>query len=274
MSNPRSSVRQPAVAGTFYPGSAGELSAEVQRYLGQAETEPGPAPKALIAPHAGYVYSGPVAASAYALLRAHREQYSRVVLLGPSHRLPVRNLAVSGADAFSTPLGDVPLDQRAIATLDMPEVVISEDAHRFEHSLEVHLPFLQCVLGAFKLVPLVVGDATPETVARVLGMLWGGAETLVVASSDLSHYLPYGEARESDRITSEAIERLDGSGIGYEDACGATPVKGLLLEARRRGLRVATLDVRNSGDTAGSRDRVVGYGAWSFTEIGLGVQTH
>jgi hypothetical protein len=267
-------IRPPAVAGMFYPGGARELRATVQRFLEGAEARQGPAPKALIVPHAGYVYSGPVAASAYALLAPHRGRYNRVILLGPSHRVPIPGLALSGASAFRTPLGDVSLDEESVTGLDLPEIGISGDAHRFEHSLEVQLPFLQSVLDEFTLVPLVVGDAAPETVAAVLHRLWGGPETLVVISSDLSHYLPHEEARRRDGRTCEAIERLDGEGIGYDDACGAMPVRGLLLEAKRRGMEVTTLDLRNSGDTAGSRDRVVGYGAWSFTETGKGVKTH
>lgn len=259
-------IRNPAVSGLFYPGDASELRASIQTLLDQVEPPPGPAPKALIAPHAGYVYSGPVAATAYARLRPYRDRYTRVILLGPCHRVATRNLALSGADVFRTPLGDVPLDNEAIATLDTPKVRIFEAAHQFEHSLEVHLPFLQEVLGAFSLVPLVIGDAAPETVAKVINILWGGAETLIVVSSDLSHYLGYDEARARDRFTCKAIERLEVQCIDHTDACGATPVRGLLIEAKRRAMEVTTLDLRNSGDTAGGKDQVVGYGAWMFSE--------
>lgn len=259
-------IRNPAVSGLFYPGDASELSASIQTLLDQVEPPPGPAPKALIAPHAGYVYSGPVAATAYARLRPYRDRYTRVILLGPCHRVATSNLALSGADVFRTPLGDVPLDNEAIATLDTPKVRIFEAAHQFEHSLEVHLPLLQFVLGPFTLVPLVIGDAAPEIVAEVINILWGGAETLIVVSSDLSHYLGYDEARARDRLTCEAIERLDAHRIDHTDACGATPVRGLLIEAKRRAMEVTTLDLRNSGDTAGGKDQVVGYGAWMFSE--------
>jgi AmmeMemoRadiSam system protein B len=224
------------------------------------------APKALIVPHAGYVYSGPVAASAYACLRPHRARYARVVLLGPCHRVAIPGLAASRADAFRTPLGDVALDQATVTALSNANVNVFEDAHRHEHSLEVHLPFLQATLDDFSLVPLVVGDTSPEAVADVLRTTWGGDETLIVVSSDLCHYLPYEQARARDRSTCRAIEQFDAGRIGHADACGATPVAGLLIEARRRGLRVSTLDLRNSGDTAGGRDRVVGYGAWVFSE--------
>ncbi len=259
-------IREPAVAGMFYPGNASELRATLEKLLDQVQVQPGSAPKALIAPHAGYVYSGSLAATAYARLRPYRDRYTRVVLLGPCHRVPIRNLALSGVDAFRTPLGDVPLDKEAITTLDMPEVRVFEAAHQFEHSLEVHLPFLQEVLGAFSLVPLVIGDAAPETVAEVINILWGGAETLIVVSSDLSHYLGYDEARVRDRFTCKAIERLEVQCIDHTDACGATPVRGLLIEAKRRAMEVTTLDLRNSGDTAGGKDQVVGYGAWMFSE--------
>lgn len=259
-------TREPAVAGMFYPGNANTLRNTINSFLDDVDFKPGPMPKALIAPHAGYMYSGAIAASAYARLHPFRDIYTRVILLGPCHRVATRGLALSGADAFRTPLGDVPVDRQLIATLDMPGVGVFDAAHQFEHSLEVHLPFLQIVLGEFTLVPLVVGDAAPEAVAEVIGILWGGKETLIVVSSDLTHYLAYDEARDRDGLTCDAIERLEGDGIGYDDACGATPVKGLLIEAKRRSLEVSTLDLRNSGDTAGSRDHVVGYGSWMFSE--------
>jgi AmmeMemoRadiSam system protein B len=261
-------IREPAVAGLFYPESAAELRVMIERLLKRADPQPGPAPKALIAPHAGYVYSGVVAASAYARLLPYRDRYKRVVLLGPCHRVACRNIAASGADVFRTPLGDVPLDKAAIAALDAGTVSVFEPAHEFEHSLEVHLPFLQVVLGRFALVPLVVGDASPDSVAETLEGLWDGEETLIVVSSDLSHYLAYDGAMERDRLTRDAIERMDARHIGHDDACGATPVCGLLLEARRRAMQVATLDLRNSGDASGVKDRVVGYGAWMLVEPG------
>jgi hypothetical protein len=250
----------------FYPANTGELRTTIRGLLDQVQFQTGPAPKALIVPHAGYVYSGLVAAAAYARLFPYRNGYTCVILLGPCHRLAVRHLALSGVDVFRTPLGDVPLNKEVIASLDMPEVSIFEATHQFEHSLEVHLPFLQIALGPFSLVPLVIGDAAPETVAEVINLLWGGAETLIVVSSDLSHYLSYDEARARDRFTCEAIERLDAHHIDHGDACGATPIKGLLIEAKRRAMEVTTLDLRNSGDTAGGKDQVVGYGAWMFSE--------
>jgi MEMO1 family protein len=260
-------VRPAAVAGAFYPGDPRELDATVQYHLSHATADDGPVPKAIIAPHAGYIYSGPIAASAYVRLRPARDIIRRVVLLGPCHRVAVQGLALSDADAFATPLGDVPLDKEAAAgILDLPQVQVFDASHQAEHSLEVHLPFLQVVLDDFTLVPLVVGDATPDAVAEVLERLWGGPETLIVISSDLSHYLDYETARRTDSATCEAIENLDPAPIGRDQACGRTPVGGLLALARRRGLRVETLDVRNSGDTAGSKDRVVGYGAWMFLE--------
>ena len=257
-------IRNPAVAGQFYSARADELRATVATLLDEAPATDAPAPKALIVPHAGYIYSGPVAASAYARLRPHRNRYRRVVLLGPCHRVPVTGLALSSADVYRMPMGDVPLDRSAIAALDIPGVGVFDEAHANEHSLEVHLPFLQAVLGKFSVVPIVVGSASPELVADVIDALWDGPETLIVVSSDLSHYLTYEKARAVDAVTCEAIERLDASALNHDRACGATPVSGLLLAAKRRGMTATTLDLRNSGDTTGERDFVVGYGAWEF----------
>jgi AmmeMemoRadiSam system protein B len=258
-------VRPPAVAGMFYPGNADELRKSVLNCFAKARTSP-LRPKALIVPHAGYVYSGPVAASAYSLLEPLRMVIRRVVLLGPVHRVWVPGLALPGVAAFDTPLGRVPLDQDAIVRIaDLPQVEVSPSAHAQEHSLEVHLPFLQTMLTDFSLVPLAVGEATPEEVAQVLDRLWGGEETLIVVSSDLSHFLPYAEAERTDHATARAILQLDGHLVG-DQACGAYPINGLLLAARRRGLTVHLVDLRNSGDTAGDHARVVGYGAFAFTE--------
>lgn len=257
-------IRKPAVAGMFYPAEAGELHQMVQGFLGQAHPH-GPVPKAIIAPHAGYIYSGPVAASAYARLLAARENIERVVLLGPSHRVAFAGLAVSSAEYFATPLGKITVDTEALASIDdLPQVVHLDQAHALEHSLEVHLPFLQETLETFTLVPLVVGDASADEVDEVLERLWGGPETVVVVSSDLSHYHDYASAQRMDQATSRAIERLEPAAIGYEDACGRNPVNGLLHVAKRLGLQAHTIDLRNSGDTAGPRDQVVGYGAYVF----------
>lgn len=258
------SIRRSAVAGTFYPGSPSELAAAVQRYLAEAVPPAHEAPpKAIIVPHAGYVYSGPVAATGYAWIAARRDAIERVVLIGPAHRVPVRGLAIPESDAFETPLGRVPLDRHSLQQLlQLDAVEASDAAHAGEHSLEVQLPFLQQLLGEFELVPLVVGDASPAEVAEALECVWGGPETLIVVSSDLSHYYDYATAQRMDAETSRAIESLDPAGIGYEQACGRIPVQGLLLVARRRGLRARSVDVRSSGDTAGSRDSVVGYGSY------------
>jgi AmmeMemoRadiSam system protein B len=258
------SIRNPAVAGIFYPDDARELQRQVQVYLREAVTTPH-RPKAIIVPHAGYVYSGSVAATAYASLLPHRDRVERVVLLGPSHRVPLDGMAVSSADFFATPLGNIPVDQEAVRQLlALPRVRVMDAAHLLEHSLEVQLPFLQEILAHFRLVPIVVGESRPDEVAEVLDRLWGGVETLLVISSDLSHYQDYETARRLDRATSDAIEALAPQHIHYDDACGRNPVNGLLLAARQRGLRASTLDLRNSGDTAGPRDRVVGYGAYVF----------
>jgi len=257
-------VRPAAVAGTFYPADKHPLQAMLRGLLDQAEPA-GRMPKAVIAPHAGYVYSGPIAASVYARLRQGRGRISRVVLLGPAHRVGFRGLAVSTADGFATPLGEVPVDRQACSALvALPFVHELDQAHAQEHSLEVQLPFLQEVLGAFSLVPVVVGDAAPEQVSAALDLLWGGDETLIVISSDLSHYHDYATARRMDAATSQAIEDLRLEGIGFDDACGRLPISGLLIAAKRRGLSAKTIDLRNSGDTAGGKDRVVGYGAYVF----------
>jgi MEMO1 family protein len=264
MSQVFSSVRPAAVAGMFYPGVQRDLAQNLAQMLGAAAAPEGPVPKAVIAPHAGYIYSGPIAASVYALIAPARERITRVVLLGPTHRVAVRGLALPGVVAFTTPLGTVEIDLDAIEALrGLPQVVVSPQAHALEHSLEVHLPFLQTMLERFMLVPLAVGDASPQEVAAVLDRLWGGPETLIVVSSDLSHYLPYAEAQAVDRATAQAI--LDfATDISHEQACGATPVTGLALVARQRGLKGKLIDLRNSGDTAGDRNRVVGYGSFAF----------
>ena len=257
-----SAVRQPAVAGSFYSGLPEELENSVRVLLERARTA-GTPPKAMILPHAGHVYSGPVAASGYRLLDPVRKTIRRVVLLGPAHRHYFVGLAVPTVGVFETPLGSVEIDTEALRGIqDLPQVKRLDAAHAGEHSLEVHLPFLQVQLDRFKLVPIVVGDARPDEVAEVIERLWGGPETLIVISSDLSHFESYDEAREHDRRTAAAIEELRGGDIGPRDACGCVPVSGLLALMGRDGLRLRTLDLRNSGDTAGPRDEVVGYGAF------------
>jgi len=264
------SVRPAAVAGSLYTADAGELATQVDGLLAhacQAASARGSVPKALIVPHAGFVYSGPVAASAYSSLNAAADTIERVLLFGPSHRVPLRGLAVPAARSFETPLGSVAIDRENVErAAALPSVTIDDVPHAMEHSLEVQLPFLQSVLADFRLTPFVVGDATAEEVAELMDLLWGGPETLIVVSSDLSHYYDYATARRLDRATSRAIEALDPDGIGRESACGRVPLTGLLVAGRRRGLRVRSLDVRSSGDTAGSRDQVVGYGAYAFYE--------
>ncbi len=255
-------TRPPAVAGMFYPADPGVLAADVDALLDAADRGAAGVPKALIVPHAGYVYSGPVAASAYARIRGASDRIRRVVLLGPTHRVPVRGLALPGVTAFETPLGPVRIDRAACERLrGLPQVVESPSAHRLEHSLEVHLPFLQRLLQDFELVPLAVGDASAAEVAEVLDALWGGDETLIVISSDLSHYLPYAHARAVDARTADMIVGLRGD-ISHDQACGGTSVNGLILTVRQRGLAIELVDLRNSGDTAGSRDRVVGYASF------------
>jgi AmmeMemoRadiSam system protein B/AmmeMemoRadiSam system protein A len=267
----------------FYPGDPEALRCELEGYLSAAGAPAkaagagasaahagagagagGAGPKMLVVPHAGYMYSGPVAARGYALLGALRGRIERVVLLGPTHRVAVRGLAAPTVAAFDTPLGDVPLDRAAIDSLaDLPQVRANDLAHAQEHSLEVQLPFLQAVLGRFALVPLAVGQASPAEVAEVLERLWGGDETLVIISTDLSHYLPYADARAQDSATVARILAFDRT-IDHDGACGATPLNGALRVAKAHGLQPRLLDLRNSGDTAGDRSRVVGYCAIAF----------
>lgn len=298
-------TRLPAVAGMFYPGDPDTLAGEITTLLADAVpltptfvptaaldrlrrlasikagstvsvssavAEPtfSVCPKAVIVPHAGYIYSGAVAASAYACLVPHAATIQRVVLLGPCHRVPVCGLAVPHVAAFATPLGAIPLDRAAIVSaLALPQVVAHDGAHAEEHSLEVQLPFLQQVLEDFSLVPFAVGHATSDEVAEVLDLLWGGSETLIVVSSDLSHYHPYADAQRRDRRTADDIAHLRLL-LDHEQACGATPINGLIEVARRRGLAPALLDLRNSGDTAGDKARVVGYASFAFFEPGDG----
>lgn len=256
------SVRQPVVAGMFYPQDPEVLKRDVLGYLGKPHSIE-PVPKAIIAPHAGYIYSAPVAASVYNRLRPLHDKISRVILLGPSHRVGFSGLALSSAEYFATPLGYVPIDHTTDDRLTLlPQVSVLDQAHSMEHSLEVHLPFLQTVLDEFQLLPMVVGDAGPEEVAQVLELLWGEEETLIVISSDLSHYQDYVSAQHLDQATSLAIEELRYEDIHYDDACGRNPIRGLLYFARTHQLHAHAVDVRNSGDTQGDKSRVVGYGAY------------
>lgn len=258
-------VRSPTVAGQFYPASRNELARTVRDCLAAAqELMPAGRLKAVIVPHAGYEYSGPIAGTAYAQVARLRGRIERVVLIGPAHRSDFSGLATTTADAFATPLGNVPIDREAVDALGrLPHVCQLERPHAGEHSLEVQLPFLQVALGDFRLVPLLVGEATTQQVAEALELLWGGDETLLVVSSDLSHGLDHDTALRQDRATSRLLEQLDYEALSADLACGYQAIRGLLYCAGQRGLHLTTLDLRNSGDTAGSRDYVVGYGAYA-----------
>ncbi len=254
-------IRPAAVAGAFYPEEPSRLSRMLDSLLETASPPAAPLPKAIIAPHAGYQYSGPIAASAFVSLRG-RTEVRRIILLGPSHHHSFAGIALSRAEAFATPLGPVPLDQPVVRQVSfLPAARFFDEAHALEHSLEVELPFLQQTLGHFTLVPLLVGNVADEDLRHVIDLLWGGPETVFVISSDLSHYYDYETAQRLDGCTARAIEQLCPGEIGVEHACGRIPIRGLLCAARERDLRATTLDLRNSGDTAGRRDRVVGYGA-------------
>lgn len=259
-------TRPPAVAGMFYPDSPTVLVATLDQLLAEAATVATPPAKALIVPHAGYIYSGATAAMAYATLIPWRNAIRRIVLLGPTHRVAVDGIALPQADVFNTPLGNIPLDAEAIAQIaGLPQIVFSDRVHAHEHSLEVHLPFLQRILDDFTLIPLAVGHATPQAVAEIINLLWGGPETLIIISSDLSHFLPYATANQVDNNTCQHILQLD-TGIRPEQACGAFPINGLLLAAGQRGLTPQLIHHCNSGDTSGDKQRVVGYAAFAFYE--------
>lgn len=271
---PAKPPRKPAVAGTFYPDDPSTLQSMVRSFLdeGRARLQAigwnrsDSWPKALIAPHAGYIYSGPIAGTAYATLLPGRSVIQRVILIGPSHRLDFPGLAVSSAPAFLTPLGQVPLDQELIHQLIRQGLAIDLDrAHAYEHSLEVHLPFLIETLERFQLLPIAYGRTTPQQIQQLLDYLWNGRETLLVVSSDLSHYEDYHTAQTLDRQTAQAIEALAPDRIASHQACGALAIQGLLAAAASHQLQPYTLDLRNSGDTAGPRHQVVGYGAFAFT---------
>jgi AmmeMemoRadiSam system protein B len=258
-------IRYPAVAGQFYPGEAKRLEQSVVNYIKEAGDIPDPAPKAVIVPHAGYIYSGPIAGTAYAYLSKADGEIKRVVLIGPAHWASLKGLATSEANAFATPLGKVRLARDSHKAIEQFEQVsVFAGAHSKEHCLEVQIPFLQSIFHDFELVPLVVGDASPAEVAEVLESLWGGPETVVVISSDLSHYRDYQTATRLDKETSARIESFQNVSEGQ--ACGRMAINGLLHLAKQHKMKVKTVDLRNSGDTAGPRDRVVGYGAYVFWE--------
>lgn len=259
-------VRPAAVAGLFYPGDPAELRDAVSGYLSQAPTVAGPIPKALIVPHAGYIYSGAIAAAAYSQVVHRRSQIRRIVLIGPSHRVHLRGMAVPSAEVFQSPLGSVPVDRELKARVLEQEHVIESDApHLSEHSLEVQLPFLQVLFDDFALLPVALGSASPPAVAAVLADVWGDEETLVLVSSDLSHYLTYDEACAVDNETITAILRNDATLTG-EQACGCIGINGLTFLARQRSARLEEIARCNSGDSAGDRSRVVGYGAFALHE--------
>lgn len=271
-------TRPAAVAGRFYPGDAAELQQTVDALLaeaakevaaGQAELEVPTTPnlKAMISPHAGYAYSGAIAATGYAWLKAIAERIKRVVLVGPAHYVGFEGIATVGVDAMATPLGNVMVDRTMVdAALELPFVSVHDEAHAPEHGLEVHLPFLQRVLGEFTVAPFIFSRTDGQHVGELLEKLWGGPETLILVSSDLSHFFNYDDARELDQAACEAIEQFDADSLREEQACGRLAIQGLLNIAPSHHLNVKTLDLRNSGDTAGSKDRVVGYGSWVFEE--------
>jgi hypothetical protein len=260
----KNTVRPAAVAGTFYPSEADQLQHMLDQMFKNVAHD-APAPKAIIAPHAGYIYSGQIAADVYARLKSSIKTVTRVVLLGPAHRVGFHGIAASTAEYFSTPLGDIPLDRELLSkALDIEGVIPLNEAHAQEHSLEVQLPFLQTVLGEFTLAPFVVGEAPAELTASLLETLWGGDETLIVVSSDLSHFLDYRTACEKDATTATNIESYQGGKIGPHDACGYAPIRGLLKVAKQKNMEIKRVSICNSGDTAGDKSRVVGYASYAL----------
>lgn len=258
-------IRQPAVAGSFYPDDPEQLKAMLKHYLDEVALpdKSFKAPKAIIVPHAGYIYSGSVAATVYARLKQASDTISRVVLIGPSHRVGFNGMAVSHAEQFATPLGNISIDTVGIEKLTrLPFVQYIDQAHAEEHSLEVQLPFLQLVLDKFTLLPIIAGEATSKQVCQVLEQVWGGTETLIVISSDLSHFHDYATAQRLDKKTSEFIQSLQYEKLDYDSACGRVPISGLLAYAEKYHLQVNKVDLKNSGDTAGDKKRVVGYGSY------------
>lgn len=266
-------IRKPAIAGRFYPNDASILANTVEHFLTDAQKSRDtsqPVPKVIIAPHAGYVYSGATAARAYAVIADVADSIKQVVLLGPSHHVAFKGIATPSVDAFQTPLGLVKINKKALEVLGRyPYVGVLDQAHEAEHSIEIHLPFLQTLLPDFELIPLVVGDTPPEQVAQALETVWGGPETLIVISSDLSHYHDYDTAQKLDHQTSTAIMEKRFNEIDPQGACGSRPIKGMLYTASKLGLAGTLIDVCNSGDTAGPKDRVVGYGAYHFGRLDM-----
>ncbi|MGB1801307.1 MAG: AmmeMemoRadiSam system protein B, partial [Gammaproteobacteria bacterium] len=264
------SIRPTAVAGSFYPKQASELNNMLEKFLSQYAVNDSvkiTIPKAIIAPHAGYIYSGQTAASVYSNLEQVKDKIKRVVLLGPTHRVYVNGIALPSNTHFSSPLGNVSIDTESLKKISSHSFVdYIDEAHTQEHSLEVHIPFLQKVLNDFVLLPILVSNAAPEQVATILKELWGNDETLIVISSDLSHFLNYETANKTDSHTTELIEKFDYEHIGSKQACGCMPMRGLLKLAQEKNMTIQTVDLRNSGDTAGSKDRVVGYGAYALFE--------
>ncbi|MDP2698471.1 AmmeMemoRadiSam system protein B [Thalassospira sp.] len=265
-------TRPPAIAGTFYPADADELARQINGLLAQARVAPSPPgkdspPKAIIVPHAGLMFSGAIAADGFATVAGLCDRVKRIVIIGPAHRMAFQGMAVATADTFATPLGPLAVDMDAIQTaLTLPSVQILDAAHRDEHGLEIELPFIQRLLGDVKIVPVLVSRCAPRHVFDLIEKLWGGSETLIVISSDLSHFYDDATARHKDARTRDLIMAFDTKNLGPDDACGALPIAGLLLSARKRAMTVTTLSMGNSGNASGDTSRVVGYGAWAFYE--------
>jgi len=273
--NQSQKIRHPAVASMFYPGKPADLLNSVRKYLSDADAEQSTVKfkndensvRALIVPHAGYIYSGKIAASAYQLLQRNKYHFKRVLLLGPAHRLCLQGAAFPNEEVFETPLGSIILDKTRMKKLaaEFSWISFNEKAHAEEHSLEVQLPFLQETIADFELLPLVVGEMDSLQIAEMIQQFSTDLETLIVISTDLSHFHNYQTAYEKDALTANAIELLEPQKISSEDACGVYPLRGALVAALQNKWKIHRMGLCNSGDTTGDYGRVVGYGAWALT---------
>lgn len=255
--------RKPTVAGLFYPSETDNLSKLITDLLNQKP--PVSFTKMLIVPHAAYQYIGEILAQSYLHLFSRSQQIKTVVLLTPSHHIKFNGIAITSKDCYLTPFGEVIIDSDAMMTLlNFPQVVMFDDAHIKEHSIEIHLPFLQTILPSFSLVPLIIGETNSYNILEILEKLWEQEETLIIASMNLSHYQTYNIAQELDQRTSQAIESLHWQSLQTNQICNIHLISSLLQLAHQKSLTPKTIKVCNSGDLTGIKNRVVGYGAFIF----------
>ena len=257
-------IKQADVAGMFYPGEEASLRQMVDGFIQKALSFD-LRPRAIIAPHAGYIYSGSIAGTAYKTIAAVRDQIENVIIMSPAHRFYLRGIALHMADAFATPLGNIPVNIGIVKKIkQFSSVQWEERSFIQEHGLETHLPFIQRAFKpGIKIVPMIVGECQESEVAEILESVWEDPRNFVIISSDLSHFHSYADAKKLDRNTVDLIQNLDSQSLDTEFACGHYPICGLLNLARNRKLKIKALDIRSSGDTAGSKESVVGYGSFA-----------